>query len=107
MIMKKEENKNLLAVIPTDELLSELESMVVFGGMGVGMVEGNSCPNFNCPSNNYSNCGVKCSTSCDTDATHGCSTKYTTVCNSKYSSGCFSKGLTCIDTGAKLKIPCD
>lgn len=92
--MKKEENKQL-AVIPTEELLSELESMVVFGGIGIVDAEEDIYNNCNFASN----CGVKCSDSCNP--------KITSACNVYYNATCVPKTLTCIDIGTKQKIPCN
>ncbi|MDE6097506.1 MAG: hypothetical protein K2G24_01315 [Muribaculaceae bacterium] len=88
--MKKEENKQLVA-IPTGELLSELESMVVFGGIGMGVDVTNECTNSGCSTNNVANCGTKCTESC----------------NPKFNSGCISKPLlTCTSTEPKYRTPC-
>lgn len=93
--MKKEENKQL-TVIPTAELLSEMESLVVYAGNGIsGTAETYKCTfecNIvagcvtnsagNCCPNNVSNCGEKCS-----------------LCDIKVNT-------TCLGSDPKYKIPC-
>lgn len=101
--MKKEE-KNQLAVIPTAELLSELDSLVVFGGNGsVDPLDDNT----GCTINNVANCGAKCIDACNPKVTIDCDGYSTSICVPKVILDCYTKAqYKCLDPGIKFLNPC-